>query len=415
MIIPKDAAAVRSSLTILSNTDTRYSLFNLAAMLGVGGVTASWGDGFGFDIGGTPVGDDRYAHYAMDKVRHEAMADTSHVTALLGTTSAHAAFAILRQSSVTRLNYVSMSVRPTISTCYLKLFDGLIENDFNLLSGTSTSGLEPTEKSLVLSRLRAPQRLGGVELGSLGSNSLQHFVNGFTMAVPRITSRTVDSKWIIGCIPALSSVLGSAFSDGRADGRFRKAASADSIEKSPTCRSFYVAYRQLQRSVSGAESTVPATGVLAVPVEVAGIKEGRHDGGVLPKLASLIAEQRASVMKAETAALCELLPRTSKVREAYVYARTSPPASAFLATCPTTSHILANVHFQSAMASYLGLPLPVLHRHVGIQLPHSASLPLRLDPHGNAISKADSIQGSHTKQRHDRILVAIGDMLATAD
>ena len=273
VIIPRDAAAVRSSLSNLSRTDSRYSLFKLAVMPEVDGATASWGDGFGFDIGGTPVGDDRYVHYAMDKVTHEAMADTSHITALLGQTSAQAAFAILRQSSVTRLNHVSMSVRPTISMRYLKLFDELIENNFNLLTSISTSGLDPTEKRLVHNRLRAPQRLGGVGLSNLGSNALHHYVNGFTMAVPRITSRTVDGKWIIGCIPSLSSVLGKSFSKGQADERFRVAASAESIENSPTCRSFYVAYRQLQKSVAGEGSTVPATGVLAVPVEAAGIKE----------------------------------------------------------------------------------------------------------------------------------------------
>ena len=92
------------------------------------------------------------------------------------------------------------------------------------------------------------------------------------MATLRIISRDLKGKWQLGCIPSLSSVLGSAFADSGKEHRHAKACSLNSIRASPICREFYFAYRSLQRFATGADSQgVPSTSILSTPGEAAGI------------------------------------------------------------------------------------------------------------------------------------------------
>lgn len=139
------------------------------------------------------------------------------------------------------------------------------------------------------------------------------------------------------------------------------------------------------------------------------------NGNVLKKFASLIAQQRAAVASKKADDICSRIPRGSKVREAYVYSMAhSSSMTGFIATCPTYSGVIGNVHLQTAMASFLGLPIPALKEHQKIRLPHSKPQPIYLDPHGHGISKADRIKGTATKDRHDSFLIVLADMLRTA-
>jgi hypothetical protein len=139
------------------------------------------------------------------------------------------------------------------------------------------------------------------------------------------------------------------------------------------------------------------------------------NGNVLKKFASLIAQQRAAVASKKADDICSRIPRESKVREAYVYSmKHSSSMTGFIATCPTYSGVIGNVHLQTAMASFLGLPIPALKEHQNIRLPHSEPQPIYLDPHGHGIYKADKIKGTATKDRHDSFLIVLADMLRTA-
>ena len=412
LIIPKDAAQVRSALAQLSNDAPRLSEFKLATMPGVDPLSASWGEGFGAVIAGTPVGDYRYIHYHMDKVTREALADAWHITEMLVATSGQAATAILMQSSKTRLTHLMMTVKPSIAEPYLEIYDkGLVEQFFDI-TGLMVEKLTGPEAALVMYRLRASQRSGGVGMNDLASDCQQHFVNGVTMGTPRLVRRTLKGKTAKGCIPVLSAVLGNKFSEGEGEERWSKATSEESLRKSPTCCAFYLAYRNLQKSVAD-DDNAPVTGVLATPVEAAGIEEGKPNGNVVKKFASLIAQQRAAVASKIADDICRNIPRGSTIREAHVYSKDHSSMAGFIATCPTYSSVIGNVHLQTAMASFLGLPIPALNEHLDIRLPHS-DLPIYLDPHGHGISKANGIKGTATKARHDSFLTVLADILRIA-
>ena len=413
LIIPKDAAQVRSALAQLSIVDPRLSQFKLATMPGVDPLNASWGDGFGAVIAGTPVGDYRYIHYYMDKVTREALADALHVTEMLVATSGQAAIAILRQSSLTKLTHLAMTIRPAIAEPYFEMYDiGLVKQFFDV-TGLMVGELTDPEVKLTMYRLRASQRSGGVGMNDLASDCRQHFVNGFTMATPRLVPRTLKGETAKGCIPILSAVLGKKFSEGEGEERWSKATSEESLKMSPTCRAFYSAYRDLQKSVATDDDTAPVTGVLATPVEAAGIEGGKPNGNVVQKFASHIAQQRAAEARKIADDVCCNIPRVSPVREAYAYSKDHSSMSGFIATCPTYSNVIGNVHLQTAMACFLGLPIRALNEHQNIRLPHSKS-PIYLDPYGHNISKADGIKGTATKDRHDSFLTVLADILRTA-
>jgi len=415
-IIPKDANAVRATLTELTALDPRFALFPIASMPESDPATALWGDGIGSMMGGTPVGDDKYVHYETDRIVREAIADMEHAHNLITHSSAQGAFAVLRQSSITRINHLSMTVRPTIMSHYQKLFDDRAIACFRQISEIDFTRLPEEEQELIRLRIRAPQRSGGIGFSSTYQSARQNFINGFTMATPRIISRDLKGKWQLGCIPSLSSVLGSAFADSEKDQRYAKACSLNSIRASPICREFYFAYRSLQRSAAGADSqSAPSTGILSTPVEAAGIEDGKHNGAVLTKLASRITRELSDkVTLPRMHFLVNQIPRNKKVREATKYALAYKSTASFLGSCPSKSYILSNTDFTTAINSYLGLPIPLLRDHVGIRIPHTGSSPLLLDPHGDNLTKSTSILGNNTKRRHDGFLTVLSDMLRTA-
>ena len=331
---------------------------------------------------------------------------------MLVATSGQAANAILMQSSTTKLSHLMMTVKPSIAELYLEIYDkGLVEQFFDI-TGLMVTKLTGPETALVMHRLRASQRNGGVGMNDLASDCRQHFVNGFTMGTPRLVRRTLKGKTAKGCIPLLSAVLGNKFSKGEGEECWRKATSEQSLRSSSTCLAFYMAYRGLQKEVAG-DNNAPVTGVLATPVEAAGIAEGKPNGNVIKKFASLIAQQRAAVARKIADDICSNIPRESTVRQAYVYSKNYSSMAGFISTCPTYSGVIGNVHLQTAMASFLGLPIPTLNEHLGIRLKHS-DLPIYLDPHGHGISKADGIKGTATKDRHDSFLTVLADILRTA-
>ncbi len=415
VIIPKDAKVVRSAMVELSAKDGRYANFTIATMPEADDKTAVWGEGIGAMIAGTPVGDDRFIHYQMDRVSREALADTLHVTGMVKGSSEQAAAAILRISAHSKLTHLAMTVRPTISELYLEMYNRALIEEYLRLTGIRAfaEDLETVEEAQLLwYRLKSSQRVGGAGMSDLEEAANQHYVNAFTMGIPGLITRRVKGETIVGCIPDLSQLLGNNFGDNQGDGRWREATSVFSMKKSPSCRSFYWAYRSLQLSVADDDNTAPVTGILATPAEAVGVVGGEPNGGEVHKLASLIALQRAEKMKVHADRVCDSLPRGNQIREAYISSKKHRAMSEFVATCPTPANVLSNVHFQTVAARFFGLPIPTLEDHVGIRLPHSHQI--HLDPHGHNIAKADSIKGNDNKIRHDTILSALADMLRVA-
>ncbi|GMI19582.1 hypothetical protein TrCOL_g4401, partial [Triparma columacea] len=107
------------------------------------------------------------------------------------------------------------------------------------------------------------------------------------------------------------------------------------------------------------------------------------------------------------------LDRRSKVREAFLYTEKYASTKHFLTANPSRAGAFSNSDMQTAICSYLGLPIPLCLLHRNIHLP-SGNDQLHLDIYGDNIAKATHISGPANTTRHNNILQLLAEFCQQA-
>ncbi|GMI40258.1 hypothetical protein TrCOL_g5420 [Triparma columacea] len=310
-------------------------------------------------------------------------------------------------------------VRPAIIEHYLNRLDEHIMTVYKELTQIDkvTDYISEDEAFVVEARLWLPIKAGGVGLTPLASLARAAFCGANISAISLLVEREIDGVVYKAAIPELQKFIGGHMGDKDTHLRLAQYSTETTMTRFTRANALFVAYAQLQHqeatgiyNTNSSPDQIPTSGFLSSPFEGLGRDDSHPKAKITTRLqAKLHAPIVSDYLIATESFVDQQLDRSSKVREAFVYTKSYPSTKCFLHANPSRTEAISNTDMQTAICSYLGLPLPICVLHRNIPLP-SGNDQLRLDIHGNNLAKATRITGHSNKTRHDNLLQLIADL-----
>ena len=418
-LVTKNPDYARSVISQLASTNPAFfNSFHIGCTPEVDADNVQWGGGVGTMINGAPIGDDVFTHYQMDKLTNKTIAAVDRIAEKLGSKSIQASMLLLRSCVYPAMSHSMSIVKPTISELYLERIDDHLLSTFKSLCHIDSAMLHLSENETfaVEARLWLPIKHGGIGLTPLKSIARAAFCAAHISAIPRLVERVIEGVVYKAAIPELEEFIGGYMGDKETHLRFARLFSEATMSKFPQLNALVIAYAHLQHqavtglyNISSRPEHTPTTGFLSSPFEGLGRDASNPQAKLTTRLqAKLHAPIIEDYLTATRVFVETELDRRSKVREAFLYTEKYASTKHFLTATPSRKGAFSNTDMQTAICSYLGLPIPLCLLHRNIRLP-SGNDQLHLDIYGDNIAKATHISGPANTTRHNNILHSIAD------